>query len=103
MIDRYRHTIHGLLLLALFAWTVPAQSQEVIVFAGIDEAIDMLKQEDFWGEEKRGEHLDVPHIIFTGINPRWRTASQALPVPQKKEIFYRAMLPRSRHANGMGL
>jgi Bax protein len=103
VIDRYRHIIHGLLLLALFAWTVPAQSQEVIVFAGIDEAIEMMKQENFWGEEQRGKQLDVPRIIFTGINPRWRTTSQSLPVPQKKEIFYRAMLPLILHANSMVL
>ena len=103
MIDRYRHIIHGLLLLALFAWTVPAQSQEVIVFSSIDEAIEMMKQEDFWGEAQRGEQLDVPRIIFTGINPRWRTTSQSLPVPQKKEIFYRAMLPLILHANSMVL
>jgi Bax protein len=103
VIDQYRHIIHGLLLLALFAWTVPAQSQEVIVFAGIDEAIEMMKQENFWGEEQRGKQLDVPRIIFTGINPRWRTTSQSLPVPQKKEIFYRAMLPLILHANSMVL
>jgi uncharacterized FlgJ-related protein len=103
VIDRYKNIIHGLLLLALFAWTVPAQSQDVIVFSSIDEAIEMMKQEDFWGEEQRGKQLDVPRIIFTGINPRWRTTSQSLPVPQKKEIFYRAMLPLILHANSMVL
>jgi uncharacterized FlgJ-related protein len=39
--------------------------------------------------------------MITGINPRWRTTAQELPVPQKKEIFYRLMLPLIMHANGM--
>lgn len=103
MIDRAQHIFPGLVLLALFACTVPAQGQEVIVFASIDEAIELLEQENFWGEERRGEQLDVPRIIFTGINPRWRTASQKLPVSHKKEIFYRAMLPLVLHANSMVL
>jgi Bax protein len=103
VIDRFRDFVHGLLVLALFACSVPVQSQEVIVFASIDEAIELLKQEDFWGEEQRGEQLDVPRIILTGINPRWRSASQELPVSYKKEIFYRAMLPLILHANSMVL
>jgi uncharacterized FlgJ-related protein len=45
--------------------------------------------------------LTVPNAIITGINPRWRTASQNLPVSQKKEIFYRLILPLIVHANGM--
>ena len=103
MIDRAQRVFPGLALLAILAWSIPAQSQEVIVFASIDEAIEMFEQEDFWGEERRGEQLDVPRIILTGINPRWRTASQKLPVSHKKEIFYRAMLPLILHANSMVL
>jgi uncharacterized FlgJ-related protein len=103
VIDRAQHIFPGLVLFALLACTVPAHSQEVIVFSSIDEAIEMFKQEDFWGEERRGEQLGVPRIILTGINPRWRTTSQNLPVPQKKEIFYRAMLPLILHANSMVL
>ena len=103
MIDRSRRHLHRLFILVLLALAVPAQGQEVIVFASIDEAIELLEQEGFWGEERRGEQLDVPRIILTGINPRWRSASQALPVSHKKEIFYRAMLPLILHANSMVL
>ena len=35
------------------------------------------------------------------INPRWRSASQELPVSHKKEIFYRFLLPLVLHANRM--
>ena len=103
MIDRAQRVLHGLVFVAIFGWAVPVQSQEVIVFASIDEAIEVLEQEDFWGEERRGEQLEVPRIILTGINPRWRSASQELPVSHKKELFYRAMLPLILHANSMVL
>jgi uncharacterized FlgJ-related protein len=63
--------------------------------------VGWLESEDWWGEVNRGEQLDVPHAMITGINPRWRTTAQELPVPQKKEIFYRLMLPLIMHANGM--
>lgn len=91
------------LLLVFLSWTPAAHSQEVIVFPSIDAGIAMLKQENFWGEEKRGEQLDVPRIFLTGINPRWREASQQITVAEKKEIFYRVMLPLVLHANDMVL
>jgi uncharacterized FlgJ-related protein len=39
--------------------------------------------------------------MITGINPAWRETAQQLPVRQKKEIFYRFMLPLILHANDM--
>jgi uncharacterized FlgJ-related protein len=78
-----------------------AHSQEVIVLSSIDEVIGWLEAQDWWGEENRGEQLTVPRAMVTGINPAWRQAAQQLPVPQKKEIFYRLMLPLIVHANYM--
>ncbi len=78
-----------------------AHSQEVIVLSSIDEVIGWLEAQDWWGEENRGEQLTVPRAMLTGINPAWRQVAQQLPVPQKKEIFYRLMLPLIVHANYM--
>jgi len=83
--------------------TGPVASQEVTVFGSIDSAIAWLQAEDWWGEQQRGEQLDVPHAMVTGISDRWSTAAQELPVAQKKEIFYRFMLPLVLHANDMVL
>ncbi len=80
-----------------------AQSQDVIVFASIDEVIEWLQVEEFWGEESRGQQLEVPYVMLTGIHSRWRQAAQQLPVSQKKEIFYRFMVPLILHANNMVL
>jgi len=89
--------------LCLGTLTTSASGQEVIVFGSVDDVIEWLKAEDWWGEENRGEQLDVPHAMITGINPNWRETSQKLPVPEKKAIFYRLMLPLIVHANDMVL
>jgi uncharacterized FlgJ-related protein len=103
MTDRFRSIGRPLIILAIFSWALPAQGQEVVVFASIDEIIQWYQAEDFWGEERRDEQLTVPRVILTGINPRWRAEAQKLHVPYKKEIFYRAMLPLILHANSMVL
>jgi uncharacterized FlgJ-related protein len=103
MTDRFRSISRPLIILAIFSWALPAQGQEVVVFASIDEIIQWYQAEDFWGEERRDKQLTVPRVILTGINPRWRAEAQKLHVPYKKEIFYRAMLPLILHANSMVL
>ena len=81
------------LIVCVVSLGTTAHSQEVIVLSSIDEVIGWLEAQDWWGEENRGEQLTVPRAMLTGINPAWRQAAQELPVPQKKEIFYRFMLP----------
>jgi len=100
---RIRIAFQSLVIVAIVSWNFPAQGQEVVIFASVEGAIEWLEQEQFWGEENRGKQLDVPRVLLTGINPRWRKAAQELPVSHKKEIFYRAMLPLILHANGMVL
>ena len=95
-----RQLVRSLLLCTVLLGTA-AQGQEVIVLSSIAEVVDWLESENWWGEENRDEQLQVPHAMLTGINPRWREAAQALPVPQKKEIFYRFILPLVVHANDM--
>lgn len=89
--------------LCVASWSAPAQSQDVIVFASVDDIIEWLHAEDFWGEENRGQQLEVPYVMLTGIDPSWRQAAQQLPVQHKKEIFYRFMVPLILHANNMVL
>jgi uncharacterized FlgJ-related protein len=80
-----------------------ATADEVVVLGGIDEAIGWLKSEDWWGEDNQESQLTVPRIVLTGINPQWRKTAQALTVPEKKQIFYRFMLPLIMHANSLVL
>ncbi|UCD82003.1 MAG: glucosaminidase domain-containing protein, partial [Desulfobacterales bacterium] len=86
-----------------FGLAAPLQAQEVIVLAGLDEAIGWLKSENWWGEEKRGQQLMVPHTMIVAISERWKKNAPKLPVNIKKEIFYRFILPLIVHANTMVL
>jgi uncharacterized FlgJ-related protein len=90
-------------LLALLATMMAtlANGQEVVVLGGVEQAMGWLQSENWWGEEDRDKQLTVPKAMITGINPQWRTTSQKLPVQQKKELFYRFMLPLVVHANDM--
>lgn len=81
----------------------PAAAQEVIVNSGPDQLISLLQAEDWWGPERHGEQLTSPRLMATGISDRWQKNAAALPVTQKKEIFYRLMLPLALHANNMVL
>ena len=100
---RFRHSVLSFTVatLLLAGCGATANSQEVIVFESVDEVISWMKAENWWGEGKRGAQLKVPYAMITGISPRWRVTAQQLPVPQKKEIFYRFMLPLIVHANDM--
>jgi Bax protein len=95
--------VANLLALAAIMISTAANGQDVVVLGGVDQVRSWLQSENWWGEESRDEQLTVPHAMITGINPRWRTTSQKLPVSQKKEIFYRFMLPLVLHANDMVL
>ena len=78
-----------------------ADLPEVIVLYGREELVPWLESENWWGAEDHSQQLTVPHVIITAIHPTWREYSQSLPVPVKKELFYRLMLPLVMHANLM--
>jgi uncharacterized FlgJ-related protein len=90
-----------MLALAVTMMTTMANGQEVVVLGGVEQVEAWLKSENWWGEVNRDAQLRVPKAMITGINPQWRTTSQKLPVQQKKELFYRFMLPLIVHANDM--
>jgi len=94
-------SLPGLCAAAWLTLCPPAHAQEVIVFGGPEDVGAWLRAENWWGEENRDEQLLVPRAIITGINPSWRQTSQKLTVPEKKEVFYRFMLPLVLHANEM--
>lgn len=76
---------------------------EVIVLSGPEAVEAWLQSENWWGDVSREEPLEAPHVILAGINPAWSTAAQELTVQQKKQLFYRLMLPLVMHANAMVL
>ena len=76
----------------IFKFASPLTAQEVVVFAGLDETIAWLESENWWGKEKRGQELSVPHAMIVAISENWQKNAPKLPVTTKKEIFYRLLI-----------
>lgn len=72
---------------------------EIIVLSGFAETKAWLEAEGWWGEVNRQEQLAAPNVLITGITNRWRETANQLPVQDKKEAFYRFLLPLILHAN----
>jgi len=79
----------------------PAQQFEVLVFGSAQETRDWLVSENWWGADWQSENLAAPHVLITGLTQRWRTEAQAMPIADKKQAFFRFMLPLILHANQM--
>lgn len=77
--------------------------EEVVVLAGFEETKAWLEAEDWWGEVERETQLTAPNVLITGISNQWRVTSGKLPVSDKKEVFYRFLLPLILHANDLVL
>lgn len=86
------------LLLTLFTLS-DASAQEVRVFPGYEQSIAWMESIGWWGEDLRTEQLQVPRTLLIAISPRWRKHADNMPVPVKKEFFYRCLLPLVTHAN----
>ena len=85
----------------LVIFASPATATDVVVLAGLQEHIEWLESQNWWGEVHRGEDLLVPHALITGIPANWGKEAGKLPVAIKKELFYRYMAPLILHANAM--
>ena len=81
----------------------PVTLPEVLVFSGTEDAIAYMKEQDWWGGDWHEQELIAPRALVTGISPAWRSKAQQLSVADKKEMFYRVMLPLVLHANEMAL
>ena len=102
----YRKTWAAIGWLALWLAAAPggqAAEPEVVVLAGFEETRAWLSAEQWWGEVNRETQLSAPNVLITGISPRWGERSAELPVSEKKEIFYRFLLPLILHANNLVL
>ena len=74
-------------------------AKDMRVFAGYDQSIAWMESIDWWGKELRAEQLQVPRTLLIAISPAWREEAAQMPVPVKKEFFYRCLLPLVTHAN----
>jgi uncharacterized FlgJ-related protein len=84
------------------AKTQAPDTYEIYVHAGkVEDSIEFFKSRDFWGPESHEKDLDVPRIILVVASKRWEEESKKIPVQDKKEIFYRAIIPMILYANDL--
>ncbi len=77
-----------------------SNSYEIVVHAGeIDKTVEFFKSKNFWGPKTHAKDLNVPRLILAVASKRWQQESQKIPVPVKKELFYRAIVPLILLAN----
>ena len=89
-----------LAILCLFLGAMSdAAAQELRVFSGYEQSIAWMESIGWWGEDLRAEQLKVPRTLLIAISPRWQEQAATMPVPVKKEFFYRCLLPLVAHAN----
>jgi uncharacterized FlgJ-related protein len=84
-------------------YAAAALEPEVVVLAGFDQTRAWLESEDWWGAVHHEEQLSAPNALITGISERWQRTAASLTVPEKKEVFYRLLLPLILHANDLVL
>ncbi len=94
-------------LVAAAVATAPATASdelpEVLVFGSVEESKAWLEAENWWGPNEHETQLQAPRVLITGITNRWLEESQQMTVAEKKEGFYRLMLPLVLYANELVL
>jgi Bax protein len=98
------HSVLSIAALALLSWSglsgaEPARNPAVVVIGSVDTSIEFWKARDFWGAEEHGNDLAVPRAITVVINKGWKQEANQLPVADKKELFYRTLLPLILYSN----
>jgi len=93
----------GLLMVLLITGcsSPPVAKEQVIVFGSVAAIETWLEEEQWWQSSADEGPPQVPRAILTGIAPGWQSAAQNITVAEKKEIFYRLLLPLVLHANQM--
>lgn len=76
-----------------------ANAYEILVLGTVEETIAAYKQADFWGEVDRSKPLDVPRALIVVINKSWSEEAQQVTVSDKKELFFRGLVPLILYAN----
>lgn len=87
----------GVLLLMVFSVSnclAVSRQYEVVVHSGVvKDTIAYLKDKNFWGPKLHDEQLAVPRLVVAVSSEKWSEESGKIPVAEKKELFYRALVP----------
>ena len=81
------------------AGQVKNQGPEVVTIQSLDELMALFDRLNYnsksWAEGNR----EVPRLTFERVRENWKKTSQEIPVPTKKQVFFRLMAPLVLMAN----
>ena len=72
---------------------------EILIIASADEIISIYEEADYWGELDPNKILEVPPMLVVATVKEWREEAAAMTIQDKKELFYRSLLPLVLYAN----
>ncbi|QBY05470.1 glucosaminidase [Thalassotalea sp. HSM 43] len=86
---------------ALEQATIVAAMQDPIEVEihSLDDLMTLFKEHHYDSENWQNGNREIPRLSFAKIGERWAKSSQNLPVPVKKEVFFRLMAPLVLIAN----
>jgi uncharacterized FlgJ-related protein len=88
-------------LLSLFITndTRALELPEIRIISSVAEMITLYQQAGYWGEIEPDKILEVPPMLVVATVKQWRQEAAAMTVQDKKELFYRALLPLVLYSN----
>ncbi len=69
------------------------QKQEVIKIGSLDELIALFEELNYTRKSWEEGNREVPRITFDRVRENWKKTSNEIPVPLKKQVFFRLMAP----------
>jgi len=99
MITIARHAATVTLAVTLLVPVAGADTPEIRIYGSANEIIADYKSANFWGKIEKGAAIDVPPYLTVATSPTWNKDSASLPVNDKKELFYRSLLPLILYSN----
>ena len=72
---------------------------EIRIISSVQEMVLLYEQADYWGELEPDKILQVPPILAVATVKQWRQEAAEMTVSDKKELFYRSLLPLVLYSN----
>jgi Bax protein len=97
--SRLSFTLLSLLSLLITNDTRALELPEIRIISSVAEMITLYQQAGYWGEIEPDKTLEVPPMLVVATVKQWRQEAAAMTVQDKKELFYRALLPLVLYSN----
>ena len=72
---------------------------DIRIISSVQELVTLYEQADYWGELEPDKILQVPPILAVATVKQWRQEATGMTVEDKKELFYRSLLPLVLYSN----